>query len=380
MEILHPVGDAMPAKLACAVIGEPRSGTSVTMLLLKELGVLLAGYKWPWEGKEFDPDIADRDRERIEKNFARIRELNPQGFWEQPGVVMHGIRELPEEFDGKALKIISSGAYPRYEDGRVFGTPPELYSRALLCLRNPRAIAKSQVQLERSVEQAGEDGWGTAQLVVAPVPYIQRTGGFLLWLSRQPDKVKDKFLSIDFDNLIEQPEPQIRRICQHLGIEYRKTDVIDPKLRRSVLPGWPEQVAEQGALADRLYRLASERKWGDIDTVWRADKEEWFEKFRREQARWIDTEWGTYRNINSTLWRGLRDNDKSVRDKLLKSVARHDYTKSEYYSEAPKTYTVERPADIGDITRPLIDCKHPKWPGLMTHERFKQLWTRWGRE
>ncbi len=243
------------------ITGEPRSGTSMTMRLLKALGVPIVGLKWPWEAREFDPDINPRDRERIEKRWERRKELNPNGFWELPGTVIRGLREPPEEMAGHAVKIVSSGMYPRSRGGTIFGTSPSCYDRAILCLRNPRSVAKSQVNVEKSVEEAnGPDGWGSARLIVQPGPFIARTGRFLMWLSDQPSDVQDRYYVSDFDDLVSDPDPHIKHICDHLGIDVTPTDVVDPDLSRSHIPEWPDQVKGRGELADRLYQHARNRR------------------------------------------------------------------------------------------------------------------------
>lgn len=352
------------------------------MNILQELGMPITGMKWPWEAQEFDEDINPRDRERIEKRQERRKELNPNGFWEVPGVVMRGVSTPCQKWNQNAIKIVSSGMYPQYYGGELIGTSPECYDKSILCLRNPRAVAKSQINLESGVERADDDGWDTARLIVQPAPFVQRTGQFLTWLSNQSKDIKNKFLIVDFDNLLQCPEKQIGRICEHLDINYTKTDVIEPCLKRSHLPEWPSQVKDIGTAADKLYKLTLNRDWGSISTEWQFEYEEIVDSNRRENTKWCDTEWGTYRLISPDLWRGLRDNDKNVRDKLTTSPkqAFHNYTESLYYLESDETYTIERPHDIGDLTRPLIHCTHPNWKIEMTHERFRALWKDWGRE
>lgn len=351
------------------------------MRILGELGLDLAGYKWPWEAMEFDENINQRDRDRILNRRERTRDLNPGGFWEIPGVVIQGTREVPKEMDGKVAKIVTSGAYPRCENGRIFGTPPQNYERAVLCIRNPKSIAKSQTSLPSGVDESTEDnGWSTAQFMVSPKEFVSRTGNFLVWLSQQSTEVRDKFLVVDFDSLVKNPDHEIKRISNHAEVPFSKTDIVDKKLRRSVLEEWPDEVAEVGALADKLYELTLTRKWDDISSVWRVEQFQWEDKMRREMSMWTDTEWGTYRLISPALWRGLRDNDKNVRDKLLKSKDFHNYTRSKYFEESSSTYTIERPHDMGDLTRRLVNCKHPNVDATMTHERFRALWKQWGRE
>lgn len=359
----HSINNYMN-KLDVIITGEPRSGTSLQMNIHKALDKDIAGEEFP---------------NRTPEQTKSVKNLNPMGFWEIPGVVIRGLREIPDQLDGKTIKIISSGAYPHMVGNHLYGTPPENYKKAVFCLRNPKSVSKSQTQLNTGVNISEKATWNAARLPINPALFIIRTGNLAIWLAEQSNEVKDKFLVVDYDKTLENPEKEIKRICEHIGIKYKKTDVVKQQLKRSFLDEWPDEIKEEGELADELYQLILNENYEEIATTWKIDRDEFLEKRRIESAKWVDTEFKTYRLINSFLWNGLMTNDKNVKDKLLKKSNFHDYTKSPFYSESDETYTVERSPDIGNLTRNLVHCKHPDFEGPMTHENFRALWIKKGR-
>lgn len=118
------------------VTGLPRSGTSLMMSILKDLGV-------PILGERFFENIED------ERRAERTKYLNPEGFYEVRNVVGRGIVKGYEENVGKAIKIVVPG---------ILHTDPEAIEKVIFCLRNPLEILNSQKKLISGIEIYTDDG------------------------------------------------------------------------------------------------------------------------------------------------------------------------------------------------------------------------------
>ncbi len=126
------------------VSGSPRSGTSATMRVLRDSGFLMHGDKFP--------KIADRtDGSEIEQYllskkvdaFKPEEQINEQGFFEEGGMVMHGIANtIASHLDtiptGSVIKIIGAG---------LKNTDPTIVSKLIYCLRDPITCALAQLKL-----------------------------------------------------------------------------------------------------------------------------------------------------------------------------------------------------------------------------------------
>lgn len=97
------------------VSGEPRTGTSMTMAILKELGLKLVGEKWPTK----NPDA------------------NPEGTWEVDDVVMDGLRA---DVSGDVIKLMTPA---------LFRTEARFIDQIIYCIRKPEEVIASQQALAK---------------------------------------------------------------------------------------------------------------------------------------------------------------------------------------------------------------------------------------
>jgi len=363
------------------VTGDPRSGTSLMMNILIALGIGVVGEKFPMEARlakvlKENPGLPQRTIDQLQRRIDHAKTMNPMGFWEDGRIVTRGLKTVTPEQGGKAVKIITAGAWLR-PTGR--GTDPACYDKAILCLRDPRSVAVSQEDLIGGAEIAGFGAWEFPKLPQRPNRYLSGTGMFARWLADQPQTTRDRFLPVDYDQLCSDPTTQIRRIVQHLGLN--RPDIapavamIDTNLRRSQPADFPENLAIDGAVAMRVYQAL---KSGDDLLVAKAEVAAEISRQREEAAGWIDTEYGTLVRCNADLARSLAVNSKEVRTKLLATAASLDYRRSPYYGgESDQTYTIKRAADLGDLTRKRVICTHERFAGEhMTIEHFAELFRR----
>lgn len=95
------------------VSGEPRSGTSMVMAIMKALGFKLAGDQWPKK----NPDA------------------NPEGSWEVDDIVMLG---MTEPIDGDVIKLMTPA---------LFETSIDFIDKVIYCIRLPEEVIASQIAL-----------------------------------------------------------------------------------------------------------------------------------------------------------------------------------------------------------------------------------------
>ena len=106
------------------VSGEPRSGTSMAMLIVRELGFTIAGKKHPMN-----------------------KDNNPDGTWEIPGIVMNGITSnivegrLPSispKIEEECIKLMTCA---------VCASENALIDKIIYCIRIPAEVIASQLKL-----------------------------------------------------------------------------------------------------------------------------------------------------------------------------------------------------------------------------------------
>ena len=166
------------------VTGEPRSGTSLMMRIVDSLGLEIAGEQQPGEKRP------DRNKKRKE----RAEYLNPEGFWEVPGVVSRGIKteEQVEEYKDKVIKIVTGGL------SNTVKPAIDKIDKIIFCLRHPREVAFSQQKLVSGVEVAKKEGWeySPENMEVDHDRYIGTVGGYILKLVKTD--LCDKTLVVEY--------------------------------------------------------------------------------------------------------------------------------------------------------------------------------------
>lgn len=414
----------MDSNKITVVTGEPRSGTSLMMQTLRHLGVPIAGMDFPmevfeeegvaWEAtlwsalrgpiapedgpfeddegvvvafikdgkyhsaKEVDTLTMDQAQRRRHANI-----MNPKGFYEVPGVVASGLRNI-QHFKGKAIKIITLGALDfEFPNGKKVGTPSSLVDKYIMCSRNPLNIAVSQQDLVGSVSVLSEDEeWEYSKQQVSASRYITHTGNFAIWLGKQDQEVFDKILVIDYEDMILEPEECIKKIIAHLGIDPSEHQVsqaiqnVDPTLFRSVdLKAWPKEMEPEGFLADMIYEGLKILDRTSLQTL-AAESEQYIADKRLEMSRWVDEE--TWITVNPFLARAIVTNDNNVKLNLLERLKRKRADNlvcdkcSHYSRDTEKTYETERPVDLGNLVRPMVKCGRDKDYKMV--EECKHCW------
>lgn len=347
-------------QLSVVVTGDPRARTSGTMKLTGGLGYELIGNKWPQQRGDSPDDIKLR-------RMQSARNMNPDGFWEEPGIVMRGLQEVPDEWNGKVLKVISSGLAPMANRP---GTPHELYDKAILCYRNPFSLTVSQQRIRgKNIDVAGKSGFEPVTLKPDPNRFIRTTGRLIAWLATQTQPVIDKFLPVDFDETFNYPDYITMQIAQHLGGDYTKeqmtaaVNTIDHRLNRSeILKEWPKGMEDAGEMAEKLYQVISD--WSvDGFRVWRNMFKSYLAQQILETKRWVDDVNGTFMVANADLHRSYASNDNNVLDNTLASmgnvVAMRQWTCKHYGRTVGDKYMTEVPADIaenGHLMREHVEC------------------------
>lgn len=365
------------------VSGEPRSGTSMMMQTMLHLGLDVAGEEYPVEAKmekKIDAIEDEKKKEEAQKNFEQktkhSHKMNPRGFYEIPGVVMQGMRDLEDKNKGKVVKIITNGVYEREApNGHMLGTPAKHIDKIIMCLRDPRHIAVSQKDLSgggieiASIDENGIDQWVDAPKPISPMRYIQSMGHFIMWLADNHD-LDDKILTVDFEEM--HTDKPIEKIAAHLGITptdeqiTAAKDNIDPLLKRSTdFEGWGDSDID-GILAMDIYESLKNwdtKQFGGLG----AQIEEMIRHEMLENVRWVDTENCTWVTMAAGLF---RKGTTTPLNPVLVPISSCKY----FGKDTEHTYTIERPLDLGDLVRPMVKCGRDN--NSYTCEYCKNCWQR----
>lgn len=148
------------------------------MQTLKHLEVPIAGQKFLKDSKE---------------------KWNPLGFYEVPYVVFDGVRELGE-YGGKAIKLISQA---------LVRTRKDIIWKSILCLRCPFEIRQSNAKIGE-----GRD--------VSAHTYIMFLSRILEIMLSQP---AEKWLVVDFEDMLYEPEKEVSRIAEFLGVPVQESAI-----------------------------------------------------------------------------------------------------------------------------------------------------------
>jgi len=216
----------------------------------------------------------DKQHPNFHEQLRRSKDMNPNGFWECPFTVS-GIRYQFAMVDRLAsiqaakppyvCKIVSQG---------LAQSDPTYIDKVVMMTRHPRSVAKSQEQLKRQWPFEGE------QVVVhSPQMFINVTRWVSSWLIYNDQM---PIHHIDFDELLEQPGNELRRLQGFLGEGDFETAAtrIEPRYHRS----HPEDKAvhEPWADAERVYALFKGGDYqGVLDYFKTAERE-----IDRQQKQW----------------------------------------------------------------------------------------------
>ena len=387
----------MDPNLLTVVSGEPRSGTSLMMQTLELLGAPVAGHKFPQEERsraQTDAMPPGKERDRAEAQaaarLAQTKKMNPRGFYELPGIVMGGLRHMRDDLKGHAIKIVTNGLYEREQaNGQVAGTPLELIDKIILCVRDPRHIAVSQKDLSGGVEVAAEgiDQWVNMPRTVSPLRTVRGLGSFLIWLAADEnlDAMRPKILVVDYETMHSHAAQAVDDVARFLGLKPKPGQLaaavanVEPLLRRATdFAGWQPKDAAEGDLAERIYGAMKELKPGDVAGL-AAETEDALDTRRLEVVRWVDDA-HTWVGVTAQLYRWMLADRHGVGTNLSGSLRGKRQAglipdACPYWGRDPEhTYSIERPADLGPLVRPMVKCGRDN--KLTTVEGCKLCWQR----
>jgi hypothetical protein len=244
---------------AVVVVGVGRSGTSAITRGVQALGVELGDRLRPPGGKNPTGFFEDQDLLAINKRLKRLLRIRgdsvrliEDGEWQAPAV-----RALQQE----AIETVRRrfGAYPLwgYKYARTLRLLPfwrpvfaalDLDARYVVALRNPLSVARSRAKLD---PQRGTQEQSDLEWLVNVVPYFRDLRG-------RP------FVVADYDLVLADPEPQLRRMASGLAVAVSaETEAAIQAYARGFLrPGMRHSVFADGDLDGRVNPLtAAAYRW-----------------------------------------------------------------------------------------------------------------------
>lgn len=267
--------------MAHIVSGCPRSGTSLMMLCQRAmLGEdRIMGEKFPMHARrrrvrekvDGESDAHHRARQYMldkkmehgpqKERMERMKDMNPQGFWECPFTVQGlywrpGMEEFLEEDrrDTRIIKVVSQG---------LFHSNPSMVDRVVMMLRHPAEVAKSQRRLRRGLQvetASGPQNVSDEFEIITPQMFIQVTKMAARFVVDNPDIPVH---TVQFGDLIEAPRYTLQGVARFLGEGDWEEGAkqIEPRLYRSHHESGGGQ---QWAEARDLWHLLCRERWQDI--------------------------------------------------------------------------------------------------------------------
>lgn len=240
----------------------------------------IIGSEFPQERERAEPSTPrDKtlryiaDRLHPPRDMDRVKDMNPNGFWECPFTVRGiawglGAAEIYEQLYAgdrpNVVKVVSQG---------LSNTNPADVGKVVYMLRNPVSVAKSQERLGRPAE--APDGG----VVHTPEMFIRVNRQAARWALKNPHIPVHV---VEYDSLIDRPEDTIAGVVNFHGQDgdwRRAASVIDRDLRRSK----PEpQPSDLWADAWHVYHCWKDGRLEDIEpyfkekrTATQAEGEAW---------------------------------------------------------------------------------------------------------
>lgn len=202
------------------VSGEPRSGTSLQMLIIKKLGFEITGFR--------------------DSNYGKGRRFNPSGIWEIDGVPNHGLTKnlfMHNRIEGDVIKLTTFG---------LLNSDPSFINKLIYCIRDPREVIVSQ----RGQVGYTDDDWNWNE-------YITNIKQLL-------DKIEpndwDHIHIVDYKDVISNRRGEVQLLADFLDVEFRQSavSVIKTKYYRSKPKvAWNQEAKE-------LYEILRSKKRKEI--------------------------------------------------------------------------------------------------------------------
>ena len=254
------------------ISGVPRSGTSVcTNLLLEMLGEdRLIGSKFMGRDQEPKPlperkelklkpiqqynmDLrankgamdAKKQRTLKRRDFAEMKDMNPNGFYECPFTVQ-GLYWRPEVHElMKRVDTLGDEPFCKIVSNGLLNSDPTKISKIVYMLRDPHEVAKSQERLVREMELP------EGEKIHSPDFFITATVKFCRWAVKYAQDVE--VLIVNHGDLLADPIVNTEKISRFIGVPAGDAyKIIEQKLHRSK----PEDIPHpQWEDADVIYEL-----------------------------------------------------------------------------------------------------------------------------
>jgi len=370
---------AIPDDKIVVVTGTPRVGSSWMMRVLLALGVPVAGDKFPMmekfkrilkRAKKKGEEEYKEAKKNVRRQWKNSLKLNSKGYYEVPGVVMRGTKDI-EQYKGKAIKIMAPGIAWRQNRRGMIGTPPKDVYKYILCIRDPRHVAQSQTNLNSHIDVVDtndeHEEWANPKFNADPIRYIAENGSLMDWMVNQDQETIDKFLILDFDDSIYNPTNMIKQIVHHLDLdptEKQLADAValaDPGKRRSPKEfiDWESHSLINGSIAYEVYNAFKNMDKDEMTAVALRAKERLEHIMLERQSRWYDSSIGVI--SNTELDQQMKENS-NVREQLVKFYKQNipaglifETDKSyEGVGDDSPDYTIKRPYDMGDLEKKMV--------------------------
>ena len=201
------------------VSGEPRSGTSMMMQILKELGLKIEGEQWIHDWNDH---------------------LNPGGIYEVEGLVYKGLTQ--EIIDGKHGWITDKpmqGEVIKLSTIGLIKSEPAVVEKVIYCIRDPREVIVSQ--RSRMNNKGDKHNWEK---------YLQH----MVQLAEQiePEDLPN-FLVVDYGDVIWSPATEVTRVAEFLDVEPTESAIALPNPEHYHSKKHKAKVNSVGRAAIRMY-------------------------------------------------------------------------------------------------------------------------------
>lgn len=331
------------------VTGVERSRTSLTMQILKEIGINVIGEKFP--------SITNINKKEKTARDKRVEDLNPKGFFEHIPVLRNGIVGDGDDVKNSAMKILATG---------IINTslPVIKNCKIIFCMRKPINIASSARNLISQIsigKSENEMQYINSILPENPAVYLNRLIPFIKWLHSNK-WLMDKILWLDTDTYYNDSILAIKKIFEYIGFDEepkKYVGLIDGSLNRHTTEKtWPEDWKDLGALADSIYDGIINKNL-DIALAKINDME--FEH-RNRNVKWFDdTELMTYSIMTPSLFVDIQNNEKNRtflqnQGKLKAKKRKIPIGNCKHYKISDSEYTIERSSGLSELTRKNIFC------------------------
>jgi hypothetical protein len=272
-------GMSRPAAEFVFIVGISRSGTTLVKNILNassRVGIAtenhFLGHLIPREGarhvfRRFGDLRDDRNIERLVDfvytggmaTASRLRGMSRQWRWTVRNVprdeflrrllagdrseraIFTTLLEAYAEKKGKTIKGEKTPAHVRYVD-TLFAWYPD--ARVIHMIRDPRGIYVSELRRRtQTPESVPYRLLARAPRMLAAAVLLETT---IVWaesiwrLRRHRRRYRDNYLGVRFEDLVGDPEREVRRICDFLGVAF------EPVMLDQVVVSWGQRLGERG--------------------------------------------------------------------------------------------------------------------------------------